>query len=167
MANPAPCYDSLVPPLYRLIYVVKLKSLAVKDEAIPSKIPVLLNNKHDRHAPFWAAGLVILCVTGLATIWLNLGSFWKGYVLDITGPAWNYILFRARFTAKVDNRWTRFFTPTRTFVIFIAVCIGIEGMQYLKLYEATFDPWDFVAYISILLPLFIIDRVTYEGRDMV
>ena len=130
-------------------------------------MPISVNNKHDRHAPFWAAGTVILGVMGIATIWLDLGSFWKGYVLDITGPAWNYILFRGRFTSKVDNRWTRFFTPKRTVVIFIAVCIGIEGMQYLKLYDATFDPWDIVAYISVLVPLFIVDQITYEERDVV
>ena len=139
----------------------------MKEEAIPSKIPISISNKHNKHAPLWAAGLIILCITGIATIWLNLGSFWKCYVLDITGPAWSYILFRGRFTSKVDNRWTRFFTPKRTVLIFIAVCIVIEGMQYLQLYEATFDPWDFVAYISVLFPLFILDQVTYDGRDVV
>ena len=139
----------------------------MKKEATLSKIPISVSSRHDQHAPFWAAGLIILGVTGLATIWLNLGSFWKGYVLDITGPAWNYILFRGRFTAKVDNRWTRFFTPKRTVLIFLAVCIGIELMQYLKIYKATFDPWDFVAYISILVPLFVLDQLTYEGRDAV
>ena len=139
----------------------------MKEEAIASEKPISVSYKHDKHAPFWAAGLVILCITGLATIWLDLGSFWKGYVLDITGPAWNYILFRGRFTSKVDNRWTRFFTPKRTIVIFLAVCFGIEGMQYLKLYDATFDPWDFMAYTSVLVPLFIIDQVTYEGREVV
>ena len=139
----------------------------MKKEASLSKTPVSVISKHDQHAPFWAAGLIILGVTGLTTIWLNLGSFWKGYVLDITGPAWNYILFRGRFTAKADNRWTRFFTPKRTFVIFITACIGIEGLQYLKLYEATFDPWDFVAYFSVLVPLYILDQLTYERKDVV
>jgi hypothetical protein len=83
-----------------------------------SDITISEKNTHDRHAPFWAAGLVLLGTLGLATIWIDFGPFWKGYVLDMTGPAWNYILFRGRFTAKKDNRWTRFFTPTRTLVIF-------------------------------------------------
>jgi hypothetical protein len=132
-----------------------------------SRIPKSGSSKHDRHAPFWAAGLIMLGATGLATIWLDFGPFWKGHVLDMTGPGWNYILFRGRYTSKADNRWTRFFTPQRTVVIFVAVCLGIEGMQYFELYEATFDPWDLVAYISILIPLFILDQVTYEGRDVV
>jgi hypothetical protein len=117
-------------------------------------------SSHDRHAPFWAIGMVVLGATGLATNWIDLGAFWRGYVLDMTGPAWNYILFRGRFTARADNAWTRLFTPVRTLVAFVGVCTAIEGVQYLGLYGATFDPWDFIAYISILVPLFLIDRAT-------
>ncbi|KAA3619552.1 MAG: hypothetical protein DWQ05_02180 [Calditrichaeota bacterium] len=116
-----------------------------------------IKNRHDYFAPFWAAGLIILCGTGLATTWIDLGAFWRGHVLNMTGPAWNYILFRGLFTSKTENFWTRFFSPGRTFIIFIAVCFGIEGAQYFNLYESTFDPWDFLAYISILTPLFLLD----------
>ena len=122
------------------------------------------SNRHDRHAPFWALGFVVLCATGLATIWIDGNRFWKGYVLDMTGPAWNYILFRGRFTSRANNFWTRFFTPKRTVMIFLAVCFGIESAQYFGLYEATFDPLDFFAYVSILVPLYILDQVTYEGQ---
>jgi len=101
--------------------------------------------------------LVLLCSTGLATVWVDGNAFWKGYVLDMTGPAWSYILFRGLYTAKADNSWTRFFTPLKTFLIFIAVCFAIETAQYLHLYDATFDSWDFVAYISLLVPVFLLD----------
>lgn len=114
--------------------------------------------RHDAAAPFWAAALVALCLTGLATIWLDLGSFWKGYVLDMTGPAWNYILFRGLFTSKAHNAWTRFFTPVTTVVSFLAFCFGVECAQYFGLYDATFDPWDLLAYVSIVVPLFLVDR---------
>ena len=124
----------------------------------------IIKSKHDKYAPYWAIALVVLCGTGLATIWIDLGHFWKGYVLDMTGPAWNYILFRGLFTSKANNAWTRFFTPIRTLIIFLFVCIGIESMQYFNLYEATYDPWDFVAYISILVPLFIID--SRQNKDV-
>jgi hypothetical protein len=113
---------------------------------------------HDRVAPYWAAALVVFCTTGLLTINLDFGPLWKGYVLDATGPAWNYILFRLRFTAWVDNAWTRFFTPTRTLVIFILVSFGIEGMQFLGLYDSTFDPLDLIAYLSLLIPVYVVDR---------
>ena len=60
---------------------------------------------------YWAITLVILVSSGLATIWIDLGDFWKGYVLDMAGPAWAYILFRGLYTKKTDNIWTRIFTP--------------------------------------------------------
>ena len=119
---------------------------------------------HDRYAPYWAAALVVLAATGLATTWIDLGRFWKGYVLDMTGPAWNYILFRGLFTSYANNAWTRFFTPKRTLAIFLVVCFGIETIQYLEIYEATFDPWDLLAYVSILIPLFMIDLKLTESK---
>ncbi len=112
---------------------------------------------HNKFAPYWATAMLVFWVVGISTIWLDLGGFWKGYVLDMVGPAWNYILFRGLFTYKTNNTWTRFFTSTRTVAIFITVCIVIETSQYLKLYEATFDLLDFLAYGSILIPLFLID----------
>ena len=122
-------------------------------------------NRHDDFAPYWAFGLVVLCGTGLATIWIDLGTFWKGYVLDMTGPAWNYILFRGLFTSQKENAWTRFFTPKKTLFIFLSVCFCIEGAQYLKLYDSTYDPWDLLAYVSILIPLFILDLTQKAVRN--
>lgn len=120
-------------------------------------IQEILKNRHDKFAPYWAIAFIILMITGLSTTWFNLGDFWNGYILDMTGPAWNYILFRGLFTAKADNTWTHFFTPKRTFLIFVLVCIGFETIQYFNLYKSTYDPWDYLAYISILVPLFLID----------
>jgi len=117
---------------------------------------------HDQFAPYWAIALVIFLGTGLATIDIDLGVFWKGYVLDMVGPAWNYILFRGLFTSKSENVWAQFFKPKRTLFIFMFVCAGIEVTQYFELYEATYDPWDFIAYVSILIPLFILD--SYQNR---
>ena len=131
----------------------------MKDLTIEHKIK---KSRHTILAPYWALGLFFLWSIGLATIWIDLGGFWKGYVLDMVGPAWNYILFRGLFTGKTNNIWTRFFTPKKTLFIFLFVCIGIEVAQYFNLYNATFDPWDFLAYISILFPLFLIDSYIVE-----
>jgi len=122
-----------------------------------SRVSASVESDHNARAPYWAAGLCILCGTGLATIWVDGGPFWKGYVLDMVGPAWSYILFRGLYTRWADNRWTRFVTPVRTLVYFILICCCIEGAQYLEIYDATYDPWDLLAYISILVPLFLID----------
>lgn len=112
---------------------------------------------HNRHAPYWAIAMIILGITGISTIWIDGGPFWKSYVLDMTGPAWNYILFRGLFTQYSDNVWIRFFSPLKTFIIFLAVCFAIEMAQYFQLYDAVYDPWDLLAYPSILSILFYFD----------
>ena len=119
---------------------------------------------HDDLAPYWAVGLILLCSTGLATAWIKIGEFWNGYVLDMTGPAWNYILFRGLYTNQADNFWTRIFTPRKTVGIFLLVCLAIEGAQYFNLYDSTYDPWDFLAYVSILIPIFLLDVYLLEQR---
>ncbi|MBE9548329.1 MAG: hypothetical protein IMF09_02895 [Proteobacteria bacterium] len=118
-----------------------------------------MSNKtaHNNAAPYWAAALLILVGSAILIQWIDSAAFWNGYAIDMAGPAWNYILFRGLFTAYSDNAWRRFFTPVRTLVIFLFVCFGIEIMQFFNLYKSTYDPWDFLAYISILLPVFIID----------
>lgn len=114
--------------------------------------------RHNKYAPYWALTLIVLMALGLSTLWLDAGKFWRGYLLDMAGPAWSYILFRGLFTAKTDNAWTRFFTPNRTLGILLTACFGIEALQYFHLYSSTFDPMDLLAYSSIIVLLYAIDR---------
>lgn len=116
-----------------------------------------LKTTHNHYAPYWAAGLLIMLITGLSTTWFKWGGFWNGYVLDMVGPGWTYILFRGLFTGYTENRWRQFFTPVRTFILLAGIAFGIETMQYFKLYDATFDPLDLVAYLSVLVPLLMLD----------
>lgn len=115
--------------------------------------------KHNARAPYWAILLVITALTGLSSLWVQSNDFWRGYILDITGPAWNYILIRGLYTKYADNLWTRTMTPVRTYLLFLIICFGIEVAQYFELYDATFDYWDFLAYFSLLTPFFLVDLV--------
>ncbi len=112
---------------------------------------------HDKCAPFWAAALILFVGLGLSTLTFDFGYFWRGYLLDVVGPAWTYILFRGLFTKKMDNAWTHFFTPARTLAVVIGACLVIETLQYLNVYESTYDPWDLLAYCSLVVPLSVID----------
>lgn len=38
------------------------------------------------------------------------------------------------------------------------ICFLIEAAQHLRLYDAHYDPYDFVEYVSLLLPCYVIDR---------
>ena len=111
---------------------------------------------HDRNAPYWAATLIILGTLGLLADFAINMPFWNGY-----------ILVRGLFTTIKDNRWTRLITPIHTFILFVLVCFSIEGIQYLEWYDSTFDPMDFLAYISILTPLFVIDLFFQEKPNVI
>jgi hypothetical protein len=119
---------------------------------------------HNRFAPYWAAAMFLLGLLGISTTWKYWGSFWNGYVLDITGPAWNYILFRGLFTGYTENKWRNIFSSSRTFILFASVCIGIETAQYFNWYDATFDWFDLIAYFALLLPLYILDRIQQSTK---
>ena len=105
---------------------------------------------------------------GLGTIALATGAFpvpgfWSSYVLDMVGPAWIYILFRGLFRPE-PTAFSKYFTPEITVVSFTAICFLIEGAQYLQIYESHFDPLDFLAYVSILWPVYLIDRWMLNRR---
>ena len=112
----------------------------------------------------WASLVVMLGTISLATGVYRPGGFWNSYVLDMAGPAWNYILLRGLFAP--GRRWvlTRFFSPLRALLYVLAVCFVVELMQYFRLYASTFDPLDMIAYISLLLPCYAVDRALLE-RD--
>lgn len=114
----------------------------------------------DEHR-WWAAALVVLGSVGLATCFLPASGFWSSYVLDVVGPAWNYILLRGLFTNK-PAPLLRFFSPEKTLFLIAGMCFFIEAAQYLGLYDAHFDPYDFVAYGALLVPIYLLDK--WGGR---
>lgn len=107
--------------------------------------------------------MVILAVLGLSTgVARRFGAptFWSSYMLDIAGPAWNYILFRGLYTSKKRADLWRYFTPETTGGLIIGICFAIEAAQYFGLYAAHFDPYDLLAYSSGVSILYVIDRRT-------
>jgi len=111
-----------------------------------------------RHSPYWKAALVGLGAIGLATGLVRSPGFWSSYVLDIVGPAWNYILIRGLFSRTQPAMLSRFLSPGAALAIIVAACFLIEGAQYAGLYQAHYDPVDFVAYVSGVVPCYAIDR---------
>jgi hypothetical protein len=113
---------------------------------------------HPEERRVWAAALIILCTVGLATGFYPVPGFWSSYVLDIVGPAWNYILIRGLFARNQTTPISGLFTPEVALGFISAVCFLVEAAQFLDLYEAHFDPFDFLAYVSLLVPCYAIDR---------
>ncbi len=48
----------------------------------------------------WKISLILLGIISLSTGLSKRPGFWTSYVLDMTGPAWNYILIRGQYSAQ-------------------------------------------------------------------
>ena len=114
---------------------------------------------------YWAAALIVFGTISLATGLVRISDFWSGYVLDIFGPAWNYILFRGLFSESQPAMLSRFLKPEAAVVLIAALCFLIEATQYLDWYESHYDPFDFIAYVALLIPCYVADRLLSNRRS--
>jgi len=105
----------------------------------------------------WKISLILLGVISLSTGFSKRPGFWTSYVLDMAGPAWNYILIRGQYSSQRTFFSFRF-SPEFALLLIMGICFLIETSQFFKLYEAHFDPWDYLAYVSILIPCYLIDH---------
>jgi len=115
---------------------------------------------------WWKAALVVLCTTGLATCVAPRPGFWSSYVLDMVGPAWNYILLRGLFSKRQPAMLSNVLSPTAAVLGITAICFLIEAAQYFRLYEAHFDPYDLLAYVSLLWPCYLVDQWLRRRRPL-
>jgi len=113
----------------------------------------------DRTIRFWKGALIVLGIISLTSGLVRSPDFWSSYVLDIAGPAWIYVLLRAQYTTGDSGFLTIRFSPEVALSVIIIICFSIETAQYLELYDAHFDPYDYLAYISGILPVYLIDKL--------
>ncbi len=106
----------------------------------------------------WAVTLVVLMAIGLATEIVEHPGFWSSYVLDIAGPAWVYILLRGLHRPTQSRALSRNLKPEAALAVVLGLCFLIELSQYLDLYDAHFDPYDLVAYLSGTFPCYAADK---------
>lgn len=113
---------------------------------------------------FWKTTLIILGSLALLTCLVRISGFWSSYVLDMVGPAWGYILLRGQYTSKGSYPFLSKFTPELTALLILGICFIIETSQYFNLYDAHFDPYDYLAYTSLLAPCFLIEKFLTKKR---
>jgi len=107
----------------------------------------------------WKIILIVLGIISLSSGMVKTPGSWLSYLLDIAGPAWGYVLLRAQYKTG-DHRFLSFrFSPELALMVIIIICFLIETAQFLKLYDAHFDPFDFLAYISGIIPVYIFDKL--------
>lgn len=83
---------------------------------------------------YWKVSLVTFGTISLATGIIRVPGFWSSYVLDIMGPAWNYILIRGLFSRTQPAMLSRILRPEAALILIVATCFLVETAQYLRLY---------------------------------
>jgi hypothetical protein len=114
---------------------------------------------------YWKVSLVVLGIIALSSGLARAPGFWSSYVLDMVGPPWGYILLRGVFSRVQPAMLSRRLNPERALLLIVGICGLIEAAQYFHLYEAHYDPYDFLAYVSLILPAYAIDRLTLNRRE--
>lgn len=115
-------------------------------------------NTQVHETKFWKATVIMLGLVSLSTGLLKLSVFWTSYVLDIAGPAWCYALIRGQYKSKDATFLTLKFSPELALIIILGICFIVEIMQFFKIYESTYDPYDFLSYFSGTFVIYLIDK---------
>jgi hypothetical protein len=63
---------------------------------------------------------------------------------------------------------SRFLSPEAALAVVVGACFLIELAQYHRPYDARYDPFDLVAYASLVVPCYVVDRwlVRRHARDV-
>ncbi len=112
----------------------------------------------------WKVAVIVLGIISLSSGLLKTPGFWSSYLLDIAGPAWGYVLLRAQYKAGDSGFLSIRFSPEGALLTIVIICFAIETAQYFELYRAHFDPFDYLAYISGILPVYLFDRLWGRSR---
>ena len=108
--------------------------------------------------PWWRAALVVFgSVVAIAEL-VQVPGLFGSYAIDVFGPALVYIYVRGLHTSQGPTRISRLASPEVYVIGIVAVCFLVELAQYFRLYNKHYDPYDFVAYVSLLLPCYGLDR---------
>ena len=117
-----------------------------------------MNRNNRNKTIFWKITLICFGLIALSSGVFKESNFWSGYVLDIAGPAWIYMLIRAQYNSK-GKFFNIKFSPELALFLIITLSFATEIMQYFEVYNSTYDPFDFLAYVSGTFVIYIIDKI--------
>jgi hypothetical protein len=122
-------------------------------------ISMFQGKRRHKYVWIWKVVVIILGMLSLSSGLLKNPGFWSSYLLDIAGPAWGYVLLRARYKSGEARFLSVRFSPEGSLLTIVIICFTIETVQYFELYEAHFDPCDYLAYISGILIVYLFDKL--------
>ena len=101
----------------------------------------------------------------LGALLIEIDGFWNNYLLDIVFPAFWYLTFRGISQKGNAHPLLQKLSPTIIFGSLVCLTFTMESGQYFGFYWGTYDPIDFLAYLSILGPCYLIDMFGYRDLE--
>ena len=98
---------------------------------------------------------------------VQVSGFFGSYMIDIFGPAFVYIYIRGLYSKERRTRFWSFASPEIAAFGILAICSLVEMAQFFRLYNKHYDPYDFIAYASLLLPCYGLDRWLLSRQTVV
>ena len=105
----------------------------------------------------WKFAALFAVTTGGITQFVDFEGFVGSYWFDMAFPVFIYIYLRKTITLSGRNDSSPIH---QNFALLLALFppFLLETAQYFNWYKGTFDPVDFLAYLSLVVPAYLIDR---------
>ena len=130
-------------------------------------MPLSKLESESRTVAIWKIAFIVLALISCATAFSDRSGFWSSYLFDIVFPAYLYIFFRGLI--RLDNFVSRtigHLSANTALVILVGVTFAMETCQYFGIYKGYFDPLDYLAYLSVLLPCYFFDIYLGKHRGL-
>ena len=106
---------------------------------------------------FWRLLLWISLLLSCSAALVDVPGFWSGYLLDIFFPAFLYIHLRGLARREPHYPWLNRLSPSMILGLIIGITYLLESLQFWGIYKGRFDPLDYLAYVSVLVPCYVLD----------
>lgn len=105
----------------------------------------------------WRFAALVAVTTGGITRFVDFEGFIGDYWFDMAFPVFIYIYFRKSIRSKEGPNASPI-QPNLAIIFAIGPAFLLEVFQYFNWYKGTFDLIDFFAYLSLVIPAYLIDK---------
>ena len=107
---------------------------------------------------YWKISHLLLSILSGALAFIDIPGFWSSYLFDVVFPVWLYVSLRSLYREKQAGGPIRPLPPEAALLAILAVGCFLETSQYFGLYKGHFDPLDYLAYVSVIVPCYLTDK---------
>ena len=111
----------------------------------------------------WRSVAFFAVITGGLTQFVDFPGVVANYWFDMAFPVFIYIYLRKKLKTDESHGSSRI-QPNLALILTIGPAFILETLQYFNWYKGTIDLIDYLAYISLVIPAYLIDRRELASR---